>query len=233
MCGRFAQFSKISVLEEFFEAETFVNTDTPFYNAAPGHELLAVIYRDGKRRMGRLRWGLVPFWAKDEKIGYKMINARIETIDKKTSFKNAFASKRCIIPADGFFEWKKKGSKKKPYYFHSPESNPLAFAGIWESWTRADGSKLFTFSIITTSAKGTARDVHDRMPVILPLSTLSEWLMGKGDAPNDQAGHGNLATSKAFLEKVRITQLNCFAVSQHVNSTKNNDLSCIEEIANV
>jgi putative SOS response-associated peptidase YedK len=178
MCGRFSLFLDAETLQDEFGLTEVSPEYGPHYNVAPTQPV-AVITNVQNRRMEMMRWGLVPYWAKDPSIGSKMINARSETIQEKPSFKNAFQKRRCLIPADGFYEWLRGAPGKSastPYYFHLVEHKPFAFAGLWEFWKSAEGQELRTCTIITTSANELVARVHERMPVILTGESLNTWL---------------------------------------------------------
>ena len=181
MCGRYVAAAPPSEIAKYFAAAAPTETVLePSYNVAPTNEVYAVVERGDERRLEPLRWGLVPLWAKDLAIGSKMINARAEGIATKNAYRHAFRKQRCIIPADGFFEWKVvEGQKRKqPMYIHRVDGEPLAFAGLWETWRGPDRNDepLYTCTIITTTANETMAPVHDRMPVILPPDRWEEWL---------------------------------------------------------
>ena len=177
MCGRFTLRTPMSELVGEFELES-LPLFRPRYNIAPTQPLAAVrLDADtGRRQFALLRWGLVPSWADDLKIGNRMINARGETVAEKPAFRAAFRRRRCIVMADGYYEWQTLGRKKQPYYFHLKGGEPFGFAGLWESWTSGDGSPVETCSLITTEANEFTRAYHDRMPVILDHSTYQPWL---------------------------------------------------------
>jgi putative SOS response-associated peptidase YedK len=207
MCGRFVTASSPALLAERFHVdEVKVDDDEPNYNVAPRALVMAVRQRDDERVLSRLRWGLVPSWAKDVSMGDRMINARAETVVTKPAYKRAFAKKRCIIPADGFYEWKVVGPpstpkgrpKKQPMFVHRRDGEPLAFAGLWEVWRVPDGPDgvkggaaaidgvgddgwLRSCVIVTTSANDLLSPIHERMPVVLPESAWPAWL----DPAND------------------------------------------------
>jgi len=177
MCGRFTLHDPSKIL-----AETFSLRDTPAYpsrfNVAPSQEI-AIIRQNaaGENTLDFLRWGLVPHWAKDKAIGYKMINARSETVHEKPAFRHAIRYNRCIIPASGFYDWQHIGAKKQPYYFHMADNSPMAFAGLWEQWKDPGAENpLETFTILTTVANELVAPVHDRMPVILHPDNYGLWL---------------------------------------------------------
>ncbi|MDA8228019.1 MAG: SOS response-associated peptidase [Desulfitobacterium hafniense] len=174
---------------------------------------------DSKRYCSFYKWGLVPFWAKEIKIGYKMINARMETIDQKPAYKNAFLKRRCLIPADGFYEWKEIDGRKQPYRFTLPGNSLFAFPGIWETWTSPDNNVVYSCSIITTAANEYIQHIHDRMPVILSsASDHSTWLLSD-----------NPAVLKDLLQPYK-GEIIAFEVSQLVNSAKIDNPSLIEKI---
>ena len=190
MCGRYVSATPPDQLAQYFGAESLVEPpEDPEtfgnYNVAPTQGVFTVYESHGDRLLDRFHWGLVPFWAKDPKIGSKMINARAETLAEKNSFKRPFAKKRCIIPADGFYEWKKiEGQKRKqPMYMTTIDDSPFAFAGLWEVWKDknnldADGEplELYSCTIITGEPNDKVADVHDRMPVMLPPDVWDTWL---------------------------------------------------------
>jgi putative SOS response-associated peptidase YedK len=179
MCGRFASNAKPKDVEKEFKLGRLnPNLFEPRFNIAPTQLIPAVLESDGERIVAALRWGLVPSWAKDEKIGSNLINARAETLAEKPSFKNAFRSRRCIIPASGFYEWAKKGaSAKQPFYFYLKEKPVFGFAGLWDEWLDKESGELVeTCTIITTAANEVLAPVHDRMPVILQAENYDQWL---------------------------------------------------------
>ncbi len=190
MCGRFVSASPPDELARYFEAEPPTHALEPNYNVAPTTTVYAVRAADGHRRLDELRWGLVPFWAKDRKVGSRMINARAETVLDKPAFRRAVRKRRCLIPADGFYEWAKipgpdpKKPRKQPYFIHHRDGEPLVFAGLWERWSPPEdsddeldpGQTLETCTILTTAANGTMAPVHDRMPVLLAPADWDRWL---------------------------------------------------------
>ena len=182
MCGRYVSTSTPEQLAEYFSVNE-VRTESlgDRYNVAPTLDVYSIIERDGNRRLGTLRWGLVPFWADDPKKAPSPINARVETISDKRMFRDAFEKRRCILPADGFYEWQEREgtTKKQPWFLSDPEDLPLAFAGIWGVWRPKDqpeAEPLFTCAILTTEARGRMADLHDRMPVMLPSQLWATWL---------------------------------------------------------
>ncbi|MGG4409441.1 SOS response-associated peptidase [Niallia taxi] len=186
---------------------------TPRYNIAPGQGILAVGFNKTNGRVGDfLKWGLVPSWAKEPKIGYKLINARMETVDEKPSFKQAFQKRRCLIISDGFYEWKKTEEGKQPFRFVMQDKRPFAFAGLYEVWNKGKGQPLATCTIITTTPNDVTKDVHDRMPVILNQKDYDAWL-----DPNNQ----DLDQLKGLLKPCEADKMMKYEVSTLVNSPKN------------
>ncbi len=199
--------------------------DPPRYNIAPSQPIVCVLrLATGRlRQIARLRWGLVPSWADDLAIGHRMINARGETIDRKPSFRNAFASRRCLIPADGYFEWKQAADGKQPYLIERSDGGVFAMAGLWEANSKiaADGSVIRTCTVITTDANRATREVHDRMPVILDPDDHDLWL--------DPAVHDQ-EPLKSLLRPAPDELLRLTPVSRHVNSPRNDDAQCVEPV---
>jgi putative SOS response-associated peptidase YedK len=219
MCGRYTLSTPAGRLAEEFQLDDGAVDLTPSYNVAPTQQVAAVLEEGGKRRLEMLRWGLVPSWADDPEIGARMINARSETAPEKPSFRRAFRSKRCLIPADGFYEWKREPGGKQPYYFHMEDGRPFAFAGLWESWEK-DGV-LLSCAILTTRANSVLEGIHDRMPVILPSGAYDAWL--DPDADKDQLID--------LMSPYPGDDLETYPVSRFVNSPRNNDERCIEPAA--
>jgi len=174
MCGRFTLQKPAEALDELFGLE-LSDVGQARYNIAPAQSVWVV--RDGEqnREAVRMKWGLVPPWAKDNRIGNRMTNARSETVTEKVSFKRPFRSRRCLIPADGFYEWKSMGKHKQPFYFQLADGRPFAMAGLWESWS-GDQEDLQSFTILTTTANAVLKPIHHRMPVILSKGDFEDWL---------------------------------------------------------
>lgn len=217
MCGRFNQRATATEIKNFFDLLRLPDWDwTPRYNIAPTqlHPIIRQI--DGTREATIARWGLIPSWAKDEKIGYRMINARSETVAEKPSFRAAFKRRRCLIPASGFYEWQRIDAKtKQPHHIHHSDDGLIAFAGLWERWDKGDDT-VESFSIITTSANSLMATIHDRMPVILPTDVHSVWL--DPDVAPD-----------ALTELMRPYdgELNADPVSSYVGNVRNEGPQCI------
>ena len=176
MCGRFALIVDASVLADVFDVDP-PRELKPRFNIAPTQTI--PIVRSGlktKRECAMVRWGLIPSWAKDKKIGARMINARGETVAEKPSFRSAVKNRRCLVPADGFYEWVRTAEGKQPHFIHFLDGRPFAFAGLWERWEKGEGEPLETCTIITTTPNELIEDLHNRMPVILPSDRYAEWL---------------------------------------------------------
>jgi putative SOS response-associated peptidase YedK len=183
MCGRYRRTTREEELARIYRIPIPSQPDLPIsYNIAPSQDVLAIRLNPETKQLSldRLRWGLVPYWAKDEKIGFKTINARAETVDSAHSFRSAFKKRRCLIPADGFYEWKKVIGGKIPYSIELKDGSPFVFAGLWEGWQNPETQEwLRTCTIITGQPNELVAEIHTRMPVILPLETHDGWLTGE------------------------------------------------------
>jgi putative SOS response-associated peptidase YedK len=221
MCGRYTLKTPVEKLAEEFGFEASSAELPPNYNVAPTQQVAAVLQEGGERRLEMLRWGLIPSWADDPGIGSRMINARAETAPEKPSFRRAFRGQRCLIPADGFYEWKRTNGSKQPYYIHMKEEHPFAFAGLWESWKEDGGPEIRSCTILTTEPNELLAGIHDRMPVILPNGSYDVWL--DPEAERDEL-YGLLAS---YPED----EMEAYPVSRFVNSPQNNDPRCIEPAA--
>ena len=208
MCGRFTLFLDAETLREEFGLTEVPPDLSPRYNIAPSTQLVVVASAES-RKAEWMRWGLVPSWAKDPAIGNKLINARSETLMEKPSFRNAFQRRRCLILADGFYEWKRGEGKgpSVPYYFHLVDHKPFAFAGLWEFWRSPDGEDLRTCTIITCGANSLVASVHDRMPVIFTPDTADQWL---APAPVEKL--------QPLLTPLDSTRMSAHPVSRAVNA---------------
>ena len=190
----------------------------PRYNIAPSQPVLAIRERDGARELAILQWGLIPAWSKLPKSG--PINARAETVATKPTFRNAFRRRRCLVPADGFYEWKKLGPRtKQPYFIHRPDNKPFAFAGLWEEWRGPDGSSIESCTVITTDTNRKLAELHDRMPVVLEREDYAEWL----DPANE-----DVESLQRLLVPAPDDFFELRPVSKTVNSPKNENPDCIE-----
>ena len=188
MCGRFAFYSPSEAAAALFGVSASVEVQ-PRYNIAPTQFIAAIRDDDNKQReLVMLRWGLVPFWAKDPSIGNRMINARAETVAEKPAYRAAYRHRRCIVLADGFYEWRREGDVKTPYFISLASGEPFALAGLWENWHDKDsGDSLQTTTLITTEANEFMTPLHHRMPVILESNTAGEWLAGSNELLDDVA----------------------------------------------
>jgi len=186
MCGRFTLTVNPAELQDTFSNYTFPSKFAPRFNIAPSQPVLA-IPNDGKNTADFFIWGLIPMWAKDPSIGNRLINARGETVAEKPSFRGSFKHKRCLILADGFYEWKTVGNRKTktPYFIYMKDRKPFALAGLWDSWESSDGSSIKTCTIITTSPNELLRSLHDRMPVILHPRDYARWLDASHQTPEN------------------------------------------------
>jgi putative SOS response-associated peptidase YedK len=220
MCGRFVQaqsaqsyathFGAVVALDESLDAS---------WNVAPTDRVYAVAEHEGERRLGAFRWGLIPWFAKEAKAAARHINARAETAATSPVFRDAFAHKRCVIPADGFYEWEKRDrGGKVPHFVHHTDGTPLALAGLWSSWKSPDGERLTTCSILTTDPNRLVAPIHDRMPVILPPAAWDRWL--------DRAVT-DVSELRALLIPAADGGLSEYPVSTLVNDVKNNYPDCV------
>ncbi|GAA4665438.1 SOS response-associated peptidase [Amycolatopsis dongchuanensis] len=235
MCGRYAATKNPADLVKEFDAvdETDGRAREADYNVAPTKNVVTVVQRhprdaDGHvleeepavRSLRVMRWGLVPFWAKDPSVGNRMINTRAETATEKPAFRKALAKRRCLVPADGWYEWRRTGKKKEPFFMTGED---LAFAGIWESWRDPkddNADPLITFSIITTDAIGRLTDIHDRMPLLMPKDRWATWL----DPDRDDVGE--LLTPPSEI----VDTLELRPISDRVNNVRNNGPELLERV---
>ena len=209
MCGRFAFYSPAEAAAALFGADSWTELSAS-YNVAPTQSIPVVRESEAGRELVALRWGLVPFWAKDLSIGNKMINARGETVAEKPSFRNAYRKRRCLVLADGFYEWRKEADAKTPYYISADDGNTMGFAGLWEDWTdKETGESVQTATIVTTAANPFMEPLHKRMPVILTPEDGSRWL----------------AMDDTILDNYPelAPPLKAWPVSRRVNNPRNND----------
>ena len=225
MCGRFS----ITINQEELKAHLSTNYNVanfsavfklPRFNIAPGQEIIAIINDGNNNRVGHLKWGFIPSFAKDEKIGFSMINAKSETIDQKISYRQSFEKRRCLILADSFYEWKRVGKDKTPMRIKKIDGKIFAMAGIWNTYTRPDGVKVHSCAIITTSANKLVADIHDRMPVILNQVDQKVWLNQTSDT----------IALKALLKPYPETEMEAYEVSSIVNNAANDVVECINRL---
>lgn len=224
MCGRFTLTVSPDELQAAFPNFTIPGDLPPSYNIAPSQPI-PVVMNDGQERLDFVRWGLVPFWTKPDKVGkFALINARSETAAEKASFKTPFRRRRCLILADGFFEWSKSnsGKSKTPYYISLKNQSPFAFAGLWDIWNSAEGDQLKTACILTTSPNELVKPIHDRMPVILPMDQYQTWLSPDEVKPE---------MLQPLMLPYPAEEMQAYPVSPYVNSPKNNSPQCIQASA--
>ena len=212
MCGRFMQERPVSDLAEIFGAEPLAVDPGGRWNIAPTDEALVVVERDERRAITSYRWGLIPHWATDTRIASRTFNARAESVATMPAFRESFRRRRCLVPVDGFYEWRRVGSKRLPYRVFQPDGRPLALAGLWSGWRNLDTDEIRrTFTIVTTTPNAAVADLHDRMPVIVPEEAWSRWL---DPAPADP---GEL---RALLEPTDAVELEIAPASQLVNDVR-------------
>jgi len=224
MCGRYRLARNIHELMEFFGVEESDLNWEPHYNIAPTQNIVAVRQhpKEPRRELSLMRWGLVPYWAKDISVGVKAINAVSETVTEKPTFREAIRRRRCLIPADGFYEWKKLSAKEKqPYNSGVQDGGIFAMAGLWERWKDAEGKQLESCSVLTTSANALLQDIHHRMPVILKPEDYDQWL-DPGITDPQKIAH--------LLQPLEARLMRTYPVSARVNSVKNDDPACAEPV---
>jgi len=222
MCGRYTLKATPEVVADQFHFEELAEI-SPRYNIAPSQLVACVRITSGSttREGGMLRWGLIPSWAKDPAIGMKLINARAETVAEKPSFRKSFKQRRCLVLADGFYEWQKEGRVKQPYYIRLKSERPFAFAGLWDHWASADGKTIETCALLTTEPNALMAPIHNRMPVILNPDTYDDWL------DPDQQDVVRLAT---LLGSYPAEEMVANPVSRLVNNARFDDPRCIEAL---
>jgi len=222
MCGRFTLTVPPELIGDLFDLDVPLALQ-PRYNIAPSQPV-AVIANHAQRAVELYRWGLIPHWAKDHKIGYKLINARSETLASKPSFRNAYKARRCLILADGFYEWRKQGKARIPFRFALRSAGVFTFAGLWETWRAPDGDEVRSCTIVTTEANAVVGEVHDRMPVILPVEVRDEWLDPERREP---------ATLQELLRPYPAEEMEGYEVSTVVNSPKHETAECVKRVGQV
>jgi putative SOS response-associated peptidase YedK len=211
MCGRFTQRHPAAKLKKEFGVEEVLEIEAR-YNIAPTQSILGIRQMPDGREISFLKWGLIPSWAKDSSMGARLINARSETVTEKPSFREAFKRRRCIIPADGFYEWQRTGGRKQPYFFHMQDDRPFGFAGLWDRWKGEDGEVIESCTILTTEANEVLRIVHDRMPVILHPETYELWL-------DDDVRKADLR--KELLRPFPASEMSSYPVGTLINNPRN------------
>ncbi|BCL38097.1 SOS response-associated peptidase [Nostoc sp. MS1] len=219
MCGRFTLTQSPEALAEVFHVQQLLDLEAQ-YNIAPTQTVVTVLHsaESDKREFQKLRWGLIPSWAKDPSISTKLINARSETLAEKPSFRSAFKQRRCLIVADGFYEWQRKQGKKQPFYFRLKDEQPFGFAGLWEKWTNPEGEVINSCTIVTTTANEVLQPIHDRMPVILAPQDYDLWLDPQEQKPQ---------ALQHLLSPYPAAEMTSYPVSTVVNSSKHNSAECI------
>ncbi|MGB8276069.1 MAG: SOS response-associated peptidase [Alphaproteobacteria bacterium] len=221
MCGRYSLTTPPEAMRGFFKITGPLPNLAPRYNLAPTQTAPIVRPADDGNEMVPARWGLVPSWSEGPESGYSLINARAETVADKPAFRGAFRARRCLVPADGFYEWQARDKRpKQPYHIHLRTRAPLAFAGLWENWEK-EGERILSFAIIVTEANAMMREIHDRMPVILSPDDFDRWLDAETAGPDAQA----------LLKPCAADLLVAEPVGTRVNNPKNDDAGCIEPLA--
>jgi putative SOS response-associated peptidase YedK len=219
MCGRYASTippEAMRALFRYLEQPNF----PPRYNIAPTQPVAIVRMTEGKRQFALVRWGLIPSWVKDPRAFSLLINARGESVNEKPAFRNAMKYRRCLVPADGFYEWKREGETKRPYFVRRKDGAPIAFAGLWENWTGPNGEEVETAAIVTTTASRSISHIHDRMPVIVPPEAFDFWLDPKVDAQS----------AAAVISPVPEGEIEAYPVSSAVNRTANDSPMLMEPL---
>lgn len=219
MCGRYKLSRRKQIVEEYFDTASGEEDWSPRYNVAPTQPVPVIRQhpKETVRELSLMRWGLIPSWSKDSSVAASMINARSETAATKPAFRDALKSRRCLIPADGFYEWTRTGKTKQPYCFEVNEGELFAFAGIWDRWKDPSGNWMKTSSILTTTPNAVTSAVHDRMPVILDPDAYDLWL---------DPGMQNVAAVSDLLKPHNARLMRCYPVSTRINHVANDDEAC-------
>lgn len=221
MCGRYTLAVEMDELAERFGCPKVDQVIKPRYNVAPSQIMPVVVEHSGQPRLQMMHWGLVPFWAKDKSIGNKLINARVETVEEKASFKYAVRGRRCIVPANGYYEWQKTDAGKQPMRIVIPSDKLFGFADLWEQWNSPDGEAFFSYTILTAPPVSSLVHIHHRMPFILRRDQEDYWLNGLRGT--------NTEGIRSFLNYLQPRQhFGAYPVSSRVNSPRNDDIECIE-----
>jgi putative SOS response-associated peptidase YedK len=220
MCGRYNLITDAQALIDAFQVINRLDWQ-PRYNIAPSQNVPAIRQEEGGREAVLLRWGLIPHWAKDEKFGYRTINARSETVAEKPAFRDAFRKRRCLIPATGFYEWRQMQGYKQPYNIRLKNRGLFAFAGLWAHWQSPEGKAIESFTIIVTDANAAVKPIHDRMPVILDLDDYGTWL-----DPDQQ----DASRLKTLLKPYPAEKMEYWPVSRRVGNPANDDPALIEPL---
>ena len=223
MCGRFGTTFNYTKLKALWNLRGDLFDFGPRYNIAPSQDVPVIVRNDEHNELKPMRWGLVPSWAPDRSIGQRMINARSETLLEKPSFKQLVTRRRCLVPADGFYEWRREGKRKVPMWIHLKSKEPFAFAGLWDRWLDRDsGSDLYSFTIITTRPNALLKPIHDRMPVIYDAPMGRQWLESFG---------GRAMELDLALQPLPSELMEAYEVSTLVNSPENDSAACIQPVS--
>jgi putative SOS response-associated peptidase YedK len=219
MCGRYRLSRRKQLVEEYFDTESDEPEWTPRYNIAPSQPVPVIRQnpKEPRRALSLMRWGLIPSWAKDASVAARMINARSETAGMKPAFRDPLTNRRCLIPADGFYEWSRTGKVKQPYCFEVNDGELFAFAGIWDRWKDPSGSWVKTCSILTTTPNAVTSAIHDRMPVILDPACYDPWL---------DPGLRDLSVVSDMLKPYDSQVMRCYPISTRINHVANDDEEC-------
>ena len=220
MCGRYSLVIGMEQLVKRFGIGGVEAELVPRYNVAPTQTMPVVVGQEGSRELRMMQWGLIPFWAKDKSIGSRLINARVETVAEKPAFKYALRQRRCIVPADGYYEWQKISTGKQAMRIVRPDNEPFALAGLWEQWQDPAGDLMFSYTILTTAPTTSVKHIHDRMPLILNPEQEDYWLYGLQGSDSGEVG----SFIKNLLSPPELTS---YPVSSRVNSPRNDDPLCI------
>ncbi len=220
MCGRYSLKTPADTLAEHFQLAK-VSPVKPRYNIAPSQPILTVrvLAPQYGREIGLTRWGLIPSWAKDPSIGTRLIIARAETVSEKPAFRDAIQRRRCLIPADGYYEWQRLGRRKQPFYVRMKDERPFAFAGLWERWTGPDGKTVETCALLTTEPSESLRAIHNRMPVILDTKHYDLWL---------DPGIQRVTQFQPLFSPYHDEEMTAYPVSLYVNDPGHDDPHCLE-----
>ncbi len=223
MCGRFVMHLSVTEVTDEFDVYDVEWVWEPSYNIAPGQNIAGILKKDGNKSLTALRWGLIPSWAKDEDIGYRIINARTETLAQKPTFSRPFKTQRCIIPANGFYEWRQEEDKRRktPFYLQLRSGKPMGFAGLYDIWKSKDGTIVTSCTIITTTPNELVQQLHNRMPVILEPNKREVWLDKTIQDPRELM---------PLLKPFDAHEMESFEVSNMVNSIRFNSPDCIKPI---
>jgi putative SOS response-associated peptidase YedK len=223
MCGRFAQQRPASELAQIFDAEPLVADPGDHFNVAPTNDAMVVVQKEDRRAVTAYRWGLIPHWAKDRSIGQRMINARAETLATSSAFRDAFRKRRCLVPVDAFYEWRREGGLRIPHAIRRDDGGPLALAGLWSGWHDPETDEVVrTFTIVTTRSNDLVATIHDRMPVVVPPDAWGRWL---------DPALADVAELNGLLVPADPSGLVLYPVTRRVNSVRNDDPELLVPLA--